>query len=56
MIICNSNSNHIKNFVFSAIEFITIILFSHTNEVVSNHWTGLWTGLLNWTDGLDYWT
>ena len=20
---------------------------------VSNHWTGLWTGLLNWTDGLD---
>ena len=24
--------------------------------VVSNHWTGLWTGLLDWTDGLDYWT
>ena len=23
--------------------------------VVSNHWTGLWTGLLDWTDGLDYW-
>ena len=24
--------------------------------VVSNHWTGLWTGLLDWTGGLDYWT
>jgi len=25
-------------------------------RVVSNHWTGLWTGLLDWTAGLDYWT
>ena len=25
-------------------------------KVVSNHWTGLWTGSLYWTDGLDYWT
>ena len=25
-------------------------------RVVSNHWTGLWTGLLDWTDGLDCWT
>ena len=24
------------------------------STVVSNHWTGLWTGLLDWTDGLDY--
>ena len=25
--------------------------------VVSNHWTGLWTGSLDyWTAGLDYWT
>ena len=24
--------------------------------VVSNRWTGLWTGLLDWTAGLDYWT
>ena len=24
--------------------------------VVSNHWTELWTALLDWTDGLDYWT
>ena len=24
--------------------------------VVSNRWTELWTGLLDWTDGLDYWT
>ena len=21
--------------------------------VASNHWTGLWTGLLDWTDGLE---
>ena len=25
-------------------------------KVVSNRWTGLWTGSLYWTDGLDYWT
>ena len=24
--------------------------------VVSNCWTGLWTGSLDWTAGLDYWT
>ena len=24
-------------------------------RVVSNHWTGLWTGFLYWTDGMDYW-
>ena len=24
--------------------------------VVSNHWTQLWTELLDWTDGLDCWT
>ena len=24
--------------------------------VISKHWTGLWTGLLDWTDELDYWT
>ena len=27
-----------------------------TREVISNRWTGLWTGLLDWTDGLDYQT
>ena len=25
-------------------------------EVVSNRWTGLWTGSLDWTAGLDCWT
>ena len=24
--------------------------------VMSDFWTGLLTGLLDWTDGLDYWT
>ena len=24
-----------------------------TEKVVSNHWTGLWIGLLDWIDGLD---
>jgi len=24
-------------------------------RVACNNWTGLWTGLLDWTDGLDYW-
>ena len=27
-----------------------------TAGVVSNRWTGLWTGLLNWIAGLDCWT
>ena len=34
----------------------TAKLKSFNLRVVSNHWTGLWTGLLDWTDGLDYWT
>ena len=28
-------------------------MFSPIVMVVSIHWTGLWTGLLDWTDGLD---
>ena len=26
-----------------------------TKMNVSNHWIGLWTGLLDWIDGMDYW-
>ena len=29
-------------------------LFAYFHSVVSNHWTGLWTGMLDWINGLDW--
>ena len=40
----------------SALSVILLPVPLNMQAVVSNHWTGLWTGMLDWTAGLDYWT
>ena len=33
---------------FTTVQVLNPLVY---HQIVSNHWTGLWTGLLDWTDG-----
>ena len=40
--------------MMSWVTFFFLMIIKFDASLSQNHWTGLWTGLLDWTDGLDY--
>ena len=43
--------------MFLALRWVTVkVSGGPVGAAVSNCWTGLWTGLVDWIAGLDYWT
>ena len=51
--LCQNNSRTVRQFSFVVKQTCCSNVHGH---LWRSSWTGLWTGLLDWTDGLDWWT